>query len=142
MKSIHYFKNGQVSASCNYVNGKKEGFAEFYIKSGALSHKLHYVDGLLDGIQHFFYPDGALKMEIGYAKGRFQGKIMLYYPHGGLKREVHVEEGKRHGLDSQWDETGHPTFILEYVRGEFLKAPLEDQTAKFSHLPLPKKMQM
>ena len=67
---------------------------------------------------------------------------MVYYPHGGLKREIRADDGKRHGFDSQWDLAGNPIFIHEYIRGEFLKADLEDQTAKFSQIPLPKKMQM
>jgi antitoxin component YwqK of YwqJK toxin-antitoxin module len=96
--------------------------------------ELFYKDGLLEGLQKIYYKGGALQGELSYQKGVISGPIKLYFPNGQIMREMTLVAARRQGLDTLWDSTGSIAFSLEYDRGRFTKAFIEDTIAKVYQL--------
>jgi len=68
-KSIEYYPTGLKRNEISFVEGIKNGVAQFYDQDGNLSMQGFYKDDLSDGDWKVFEKDGRIKYQIKYAKG-------------------------------------------------------------------------
>lgn len=128
--SESFFKNGHLSAVCNFFHGKKVGYSYFYTQKGKVSAKLFFHLGKQEGIAYYYYPNGSIKSAIGYKAGLLDGKALFYSPQGQLVRETLFAKGKKEGLDTMWDSYGIVLFSFLYKNGRCTRFAVEDVIAK------------
>ena len=96
----------------NYIDGKREGFWEFYYKNGRLASEGNYIDGKREGLWEFYHDKGIkiLKSKGNYIDGKREGLWELshyqtvFNTNDFVSREVlesskgNYKDGKQEGL--------------------------------------------
>jgi antitoxin component YwqK of YwqJK toxin-antitoxin module len=64
--------DGSLSYKGSYVNGKREGYWEFYHENGTgmVVYKGSYVNGIKEGVWEWYHPDGEFWHKELYKNGR------------------------------------------------------------------------
>ncbi len=82
-----YYKNGKLSETFNYADGKKHGLSKKYSEAEVLIHELEYKNGQLAGPAKYYNGKGELIIEGLYAAHRKAG-LWKYYTAGKLSKEM------------------------------------------------------
>ena len=84
------FYNGELSQSCNYVDGVLEGISKSFYEGGKTCYQCHYKEGRLNGLYESFYSNGQLKQRGEYKSGLKNGLWEGYFENGGLEIKVNL----------------------------------------------------
>lgn len=144
-ESISYYKDGQLEAKGNYINGLRDGFWEFYWYTGQLRSKgnykrgkfdgewreyiegnLHLVKtyrfGILEGDSESYYSNGQLNWKGQYKNDQLEGEWVYYDIHGNISEKGSYLNGLRYGL---WQEDGQ--MVSHYNDGKRVSTESEKQ---------------
>ncbi|ALJ03682.1 hypothetical protein APS56_00305 [Pseudalgibacter alginicilyticus] len=90
-----YYNNGDISLSCIYKEGFKDGPEIKYYENGNQQWVKNYVNGKLRGIQKYFYDNKQLsKWEFYNDNGKQHGENKEYYKNGKLAITILYENGR------------------------------------------------
>lgn len=120
---VRYNEKGQLISKETYVQGVRQGPAEYYVYVGDKISTIHanyknaqlhgewtlafsdgktymsalYQNGKLQGMRRTLYNNGQLNCEEVYENGKRQGPRRVYYPEGGLWYEENYKNGRLDG---------------------------------------------
>lgn len=100
-----YYPNGQLKSTGLYVNGKPEGYHQYYYEdsvanreSGQLEYEATYKRGKRNGVVKWYYENGNLETEREYSDGERNGVYRNYTMDGKLDVMYIYREGKKDGI--------------------------------------------
>lgn len=119
-----YDAQGRALRELPYEHGQLHGEAHFY-QNGVLSMSMNYIHGQPEGPCMMFYPHQQKQMEITYQKGLIHGVMRHFSPQGAVTYRCPYEHGIKHGVEEIfYPETGQPlsrtSFDQGFMEGESL----------------------
>jgi uncharacterized protein len=125
-----YYSNGIKSAKGNYNSaGEKEGLWYYYhYKNGALSDSIFYKNGKIEGLTKWYYPDGTISGEASYINGNQQGIRKEYSRAGLLLNQYIFKENVLDGPTISYYNIGEA--FKEY-EGKYKEGKLNDTLYEF-----------
>ena len=122
-----FYKNGKISSSEIYLNGKKNGEIKSYYKNGLLQELSLYKDDKLNGLSKQYYETGKIKTTINYIDGEENGEASLFDEEEDslLIKRFLFEDGEK--IREEIYEEGELFEKKIYLEGEFInKVCFED----------------
>ena len=133
-----YYLNGNKMSEINYLEGDKEGIANYYALDGSLAYQIRYHRDRLveyaymdkDGKMTQFYPyqdkfsftsyykNGKISFEINYENGLLHGDFTAYHPNGNKQKYEQYYYSLSHGKYNFWHENGKISRESYYVYDE------------------------
>ncbi|HSH19017.1 MAG TPA: hypothetical protein VLA03_01115 [Draconibacterium sp.] len=80
-----YYLDGNLSSTCAYINGLKNGIENKYYPDGKLYRTREYSNGEMNGIEKRFYKNGRLKTILHFKSGMPGKGLKEYDASGNLK---------------------------------------------------------
>jgi len=74
---IHYFMDGKLKDSVNFLNGKQEGNYKEFSNNGIVIKDCNYKGGRLNDYYKEYYPKGQLKLQGQYTQGNGYIKVSI-----------------------------------------------------------------
>ena len=92
-----YFKDGNLSYSGNFKNGKYDGYGTSFTRSGSIIYEGQWKDGIHDGVGKLFFESGIQNYEGKWKGGLFEDYGKKYNESGNLLYEGQFKNGKPNG---------------------------------------------
>ena len=102
----HYWENGNLKASINYVDGKREGINKNYSRTGKLISVVPFSNNMINGESKQYYPDGKIHSIITYINNVKNGNEEWYYENGELYQKSNYIYGKLDGEQLKYHKNG------------------------------------
>jgi antitoxin component YwqK of YwqJK toxin-antitoxin module len=93
-----YYSDGNLRASGEYKNNRKEGNWKFYFENGALEQDGNFSKGKYSGFWKWYYPTGEIWKEEEYYNGKEEGLYTEYDIFNNILVEGEYFDGEREGL--------------------------------------------
>jgi len=110
--------SGPLKSQENFVDGKKDGFAQYYLKNGQLESKKHFTGGKQDGAQLIYRKNGSLDSKKHFKDGKENGLQETYHKNGQLSASWNLKEEVKHGPCEEYYKNGQLQYGGHYVDGK------------------------
>ena len=104
--AIEYYKNGILSSSKTYKNGKKDELWREWYRNGQLKWAGTYKDEKEDGLWRGWYENGNKRGEWNWKNGEWDGLQRHWHENGQLWFEINSKNGEEISKKC-WDENGN-----------------------------------
>ena len=104
--AIEYYKNGILSSSKTYKNGKKDELWREWYRNGQLKWAGTYKDEKEDGLWRGWYENGNKRGEWNWKNGKWDGLQRHWHENGQLWFEINSKNGEEISKKC-WDENGN-----------------------------------
>lgn len=113
---FYYFENGKVKTHGFYTEGKLNGLFEKFSEKGALLEKYTNVDGNIDGDYLSYYSLGKdfIEYKVPYKNGKIDGLVIQYFPDGKVQSEIPFKDGNRNGIEKKYYYNGQLEYKKEF----------------------------
>jgi antitoxin component YwqK of YwqJK toxin-antitoxin module len=91
---IAYYLSGKIYSKGKIVNGKEDGFWEYWNENGNKAREGEFVDGKPNGNHKYWYENGVLRGIGGWKNGVYDGKWEMYNENGKEKIIQNYKNGK------------------------------------------------
>ena len=105
---VDFHSNGQKRFEINYVNGLREGSAQWWTGSGQLQHIRNYHRGQLSGSWIQYHKDSEYKLQEQIYDNGIEIMRRGWWTSGMKRFEITFQNGQEQSRKS-WDEFGSPT---------------------------------
>ncbi len=104
--AIEYYKNGILSSSKTYKNGKKDELWREWYRNGQLKWAGTYKDEKENGLWRGWYENGNKRGEWNWKNGEWDGLQRHWHENGQLWFEINSKNGEEISKKC-WDENGN-----------------------------------
>ena len=136
--SKEFQANGNRLSEISYLDGEKEGIANYYAADGSIAYQIRYCQDRLveyaymdkDGKMTQFLPyqdkfnitsyykNGNKSFDINFENGALHGDYIAYYVNGGKQTHLQYYYSLHHGKYQIWHENGNLSITSDYVYNE------------------------
>ena len=121
------YKDGLLSSSRTYKNGKKNGLWREWYENGQLKWTGTYKDEKEVGLWRGWYENGQLESEGNYKDGEWDELWRGWYENGNKRGEWNWKDGEWDGLQRHWHENGQLWFEINSKNGEEISKKCWDE---------------
>jgi len=102
-----FWQSGNLAASGNYVNTKRDSVWLFYSgQTKMVAKRAEYTEGKLNGIEQKFYPDGRVAEELTWKEGMKNGVWKQFFRNGQLKSTATYHDDRLDGVYTAYFSNG------------------------------------
>ena len=132
IKSVNFVKHLVIHKNSSLIYWKKDmtlftGVATISYKDGLLSSSRTYKNGKKDELWRGWYENGQLESEWNYKDGEWDGLWRGWYENGNKRGEWNWKDGKWDGLQRHWHENGQLWFEINSKNGEEISKKCWDE---------------
>jgi TonB family protein len=142
-KFTWYYKNGNISKVCEYINNEIYGVNKSYYESGQIKEEGYYVHGEPDGIYKSYYKSGHVDVEAFYKMGEKNGVYKFYYESGRIYCSGMCVMGKKDGeFLYYYDEDSllvrrKENYSIDELKAGYCYTPEGKDTTYFPYIEIP-----
>jgi antitoxin component YwqK of YwqJK toxin-antitoxin module len=111
-------KDGSVSTTMNYKNGKPEGEMKDFNSSGQLTSNIPFVNGVKSGAGRLYHDNGLLKAEGIFENDKLNGKLTHYFYTGQKQAEQIYKNDAENGLTVNYYKNGAVVDSVSWSNGK------------------------
>jgi len=113
-----FIERGPLKSQVNFVDGKKDGFAQYYRKNGSLESKRHFTGGTQDGAQLIYRENGSLESRQHFKDGKENGLQETYHKNGQLSASWNLKDEVKNGPSEEYYRNGQLQYRSQFINGK------------------------
>ncbi len=135
------FKNGVLSSTVEFRQGKPEGKIELFAPEGHILSSYHILEGKKQGEEKEYYPFSKppqVRLSLNWKEDVIQGVVKTWYENGVLESQRDFNNNKKNGLSFAWFKEGGLMLMEEYeddllMKGSYFKKGEKKPTSKIEN---------
>jgi uncharacterized protein len=112
-----YYFSGKLKAKENYQNDKQEGRQIYYSEQGLITNDQTYQNGQKNGLETDYFVSGIVSSSASYKNDKLDGDYKEYFAGGQLKTVAHYTNNKLNGPFTNYYDNGQPENTGTYENG-------------------------
>ena len=111
-------RDGSISTTLNYTNGKPEGEMKNFNSSGQLTANIPFVNGVKSGVGKGYHDNGQLSVEAVFENDKLNGNYTSYFSTGQKQMDGNNKNDMENGLFINYFKNGAISDSISWTNGK------------------------